>query len=746
MKRSEKGEIATLLAIGAMIVVAVSAITSSFFVNQKQSTSTRAADNTYSACDFDTSGCGGNPTYFALCATPLSCVACTGSAAGQYKCKLKSSPTATSTLPKPSATSSVPKPSATTAPVPTAAGMCGSGHKWTCDSKQGYDPVSCKTTDLEFRCCYFQSSGDIVVHGCNGTHCSAYNKSYLRGCSQAEGYAAGAPGSTINVMGPTQPGGGVTPLPTGALGQKCGTAQTYVNCKPEFGYDLANCSKPGLEFRCCNKRLSKELIVNGCHGTPCLDISPNDPDDIIACSEALGYSHGGPNTIVAYTQPTAVPPTSAPVPTSPGGVVVTPVPTNIPGTVPKTFNGYQYTCQSRSIDPAVSCTTSPYTTKKVFDENEAWCCVLTTALPTSAVPTVGAGGSDIAVFGTPSTGGIQNYYLSCKSNPVTSTATCSSPYNVRVKKNSGQYYCCKPLSGGAAPTVGAATPVPLPTEYIQGGWTYSTCANYCSPSTTTTADKPVARALATAGGATGYTYKVDGNDYHLTEDVKKACLCVAASGTTIIVAGWPAGTSKQVPATQYTCTNQGDTSSTIKCIVPPYTEKVYDLNNKYYCCIPGSAGGGGGGGITPGQPTSAPDKTGWVKMTCKEVCAPDKTSGTPNIEIYKSVPGPNGGLIKYQRSDGTSIPYTQLHNECQCGMTEAQPGTENKKGTFFTYNSCVKQYDCSLPEDKNKTECTDWRNTPSHTNCADLCTPNNKECYMNWLVVEKPFLYCCESK
>ncbi len=245
--KKRRSEIATLFAIGTMVVVGVAAIVSSLTLNQKKTTSSRAS--TYS-CETSGNKCvfkdnilnplivcqenGYTNTAVGSCAanhaccnvssytpsktpTPIpSCLkrTCLSNIAyDYYKKSGKHYEDSACLTPIPNITNFCkgnisPPPANTSTPVPSNGKRCGSGAQWACDSSKGYDPESCPTKNLEFRCCVQRSNGELVVYGCGGTHCSAINRSGITACSTQVGYGAGAPGSLItkpSIATPTQP-------------------------------------------------------------------------------------------------------------------------------------------------------------------------------------------------------------------------------------------------------------------------------------------------------------------------------------------------------------------------------------------------------------------------------------------------------------------------------------------------------------------------------------------------------------
>lgn len=331
---NRRSEIATLFVIGTMVVIGVTAVISSFSLNQKRSTSSRASGFTYQTnghtCVFrdgDTqtaslfctsngfvgAGTGTCPTNNVCCrsvpATPKptntpipTCkkTKCLGSNneyyvnAGKYWedpiCKMEPISNLSDYCKAPSQ----PSPANTTTPVPANGKGCGSGAQWACDASKGYDPVSCPTKNLEFRCCVQRSNGDLVVHSCGGRYCSDINLAGITACSTQAGYGAGAPGSIITKPGQTIP----SEPPTGGGGSG-GAGSTDPNCKagsgnkfacdPAAGYNKSVCEAPNLEFACCvqdSRCPDGEARYRwyGCTGQPCQNTNiKNALGHLVAC-------------------------------------------------------------------------------------------------------------------------------------------------------------------------------------------------------------------------------------------------------------------------------------------------------------------------------------------------------------------------------------------------------------------------------------------------------------------------------
>lgn len=269
--KNRRSEVATLFMVGTLVVLGVSAVMSVFTSNQKRTTSSRA--NSYTCVT------NGNDCVPKDGSTLLNAAYCiemgypgggTGScASAAYACcKKKVSVKSDGGL--------TPKSTNTPTPPPASGKGCGSGGGWACDSSKGYDPVSCPTKNLEFRCCVQRSNGDLAVYGCGGTHCSAIKLAGITACSTLDGYGAGAPGSIIAKKGQDTP---VDPPPSSGGGGpidascKAGSGNKFA-CDPATGYNKGVCEAPNLEFACCvqDSRCGDgeaRYRWYGCTGQPC---------------------------------------------------------------------------------------------------------------------------------------------------------------------------------------------------------------------------------------------------------------------------------------------------------------------------------------------------------------------------------------------------------------------------------------------------------------------------------------------
>ncbi|PIY68903.1 hypothetical protein COY90_03370, partial [Candidatus Roizmanbacteria bacterium CG_4_10_14_0_8_um_filter_39_9] len=315
MKRSESGEIATLLAIGAMIVVAVSAITSSFFVNQKQSTSTRAAASVYTGCEFSKSDCSDNPSVAALCVSPVSsyCIACPGHADEGYKCKLKPiGATVPSLTPKPTATANLPT------------GGVGSNGKYK-TSDPGYDPSGCNAKpSYVFNCC----TKEGIFTGCYASPCNGSKVNPNLDTNQYQ--------SCLGLQPPTAaPTSGINgkPMVNGEINGCCFLFDKNSECGggPMLAYW-------GDGMRCIASSGLGSVSYQG----PCnaYVFEGRMPGIGLTIGQKVCLSSGsGPTTTPA------IPPTAIPATPVPGGANPTAVPTLPPAnTMLKTFSDGAYVC------------------------------------------------------------------------------------------------------------------------------------------------------------------------------------------------------------------------------------------------------------------------------------------------------------------------------------------------------------------------------------------------------------------
>lgn len=325
--KNRRSEITTLFMVGTLVVIGVTAVISSLGLNEKQSTNTRASMTcpddfikcgtslNSDCCNPDTQKCslGKCVAIPPPTKTPTPTVAClkrtctTGMADDYYSKSGKYYEDAACTKSISNLTNYCkgvinPPPEDTPTPVPSNGKGCGSGAQWACEASKGYDPVSCPTKNLEFRCCVQRSNGDLVVHSCGGRYCSDINLAGITACSTQAGYGAGAPGSIITKPGQTIP----SEPPTGGGGSG-GAGSTDPNCKagsgnkfacdPAAGYNKSVCEAPNLEFACCvqdSRCPDGEARYRwyGCTGQPCQNTKiANALGHLVACPYGVDKSN-----------------------------------------------------------------------------------------------------------------------------------------------------------------------------------------------------------------------------------------------------------------------------------------------------------------------------------------------------------------------------------------------------------------------------------------------------------------------
>lgn len=189
--KNKKGEIATLLTLGLVLVGTLITLGSSFFVNKtKTIVSNPKAGGVFSCCtvsSIDSSCPGGSKVTIALVNQtfcPTSYARCSDyslyGSVGNYKCVS----TAVSTPIPIGGKAGVP----TSAPIPS---KCGTNGAYACDPALGYNTVCKDKKGLEFGC-WEKSSG--LFWGCIGTPCSAITgatlitESELKALQNTQGY------------------------------------------------------------------------------------------------------------------------------------------------------------------------------------------------------------------------------------------------------------------------------------------------------------------------------------------------------------------------------------------------------------------------------------------------------------------------------------------------------------------------------------------------------------------------------
>lgn len=300
--RNYRGEIATLLTLGLVLVGAVITLAFSFLTNQQKNLASapKAAENN---CVYTTIKECQNAIKIGECPPENlgnNCIICKN---GKYRCpgtKDDSSSTLTPTkTPIPTRNPTTPISNRTSSSQ--SSDKCGIGSKYTCPNPPS---DKCKTKGLEFECCVKKTG---AFYGCIGTPCSVVKGAELISCSE---YKA-----------PTPVKYNITPNPSDAqnLGyKKCGSGYRYV-CSPEDGYEPSCVAKnkgdTALAFRCCVFRSNGEIVDFGCVGTPC---SAYGKDYIRPCSSYYGYQSSGSGSFATKVSPTSTPlttPTRIPTPT-----------------------------------------------------------------------------------------------------------------------------------------------------------------------------------------------------------------------------------------------------------------------------------------------------------------------------------------------------------------------------------------------------------------------------------------------
>lgn len=262
-----KGEIATLLTLGLILVGTLITLGTSFFVSNKKTnlaSNSKAATGIFHRCSLDNpiykkGGyyiCNGQFYYYSNCtkdvsegvgtycknmnlstssptipATPTGCI---NNIPSLYECKdaFNDKPVTYSSATKKCCLAGNTNPTSTISTPPTSSPEgCGSGGAYPCDPAQGYNTKSCPKANLEFACCVKDNklcNGEPRYrwYGCTGQPCgnTKINNSYgqLFGCPAGINASNTSPESGIceSQLPPTKAPAPTSP-PSGYEGGSC---------------------------------------------------------------------------------------------------------------------------------------------------------------------------------------------------------------------------------------------------------------------------------------------------------------------------------------------------------------------------------------------------------------------------------------------------------------------------------------------------------------------------------------------